>query len=184
MGRIFLKFSTAYRPQVPEVVAEVKQRQKNWAVLSCPPAASLDPGERKQLSWWIGMSQLRCSTFYGLFSCDSSLTCYSAVPRMSLRERGCMNKESNGGAYFRQKSDEDEERVWCLESLVFIWFVAWRCSSLLNSACKIALIILTKNNTCTFSGCSRGKNMLQMLRCRGRSSTNWPATGIGDRTLV
>lgn len=36
-----------------------------------------------------------------------------------------MNKESNGGAYFRKKEiDQDEERVWCLESLVSVWFVA------------------------------------------------------------
>lgn len=77
-----------------EVVAEVKQRQKKyWAVLPCPPAASSDPGENKQLWCCTGMSKLRYSTFYGLFSRDSFLIGYNAVPRMSLRKKGgCMNK--------------------------------------------------------------------------------------------
>lgn len=81
------------------------------------------------------MSKLRCSTFHGLFSCDSFLIGYNAVPRMSLRKGGCMNKESHGEVYFRQKRDQGVERVWCLESLVFLWFVAWRYESLINSAC-------------------------------------------------
>lgn len=117
-------------------------------------------GREKELSWCIGMSKLRCSTFYGLFSCDSFLIGCNAVPRMSLRRKGgCMNKESHEGTYFRQKTrsrwGEDLvlgkscfPLVCCLEMWQFDKFCLL----------YITLIILIKTNSCIiFSGYYRGK---------------------------